>query len=130
MATNGKKTKLKEPVKVRTKKLADGSESYYLDIYVDGKRQYEFLKLDHSQSISVSEAASLALALSLDGAAAGFGAAMGNISIPAVVIASLAANQISLLLGSWLGEKLSRRLSMSLGWLGGVILILLAFSKL
>lgn len=45
MATNGKKTKLKEPVKVRTKKLADGSESYYLDIYVDGKRQYEFLKL-------------------------------------------------------------------------------------
>ena len=45
MATSGKKTKLKEPVKVRTKKLADGSESYYLDIYVDGKRQYEFLKL-------------------------------------------------------------------------------------
>ena len=26
MAANGKKTKLKEPVKVRTKKLADGSE--------------------------------------------------------------------------------------------------------
>lgn len=45
MATSGKKTKLKEPVKVRTKKLADGSESYYLDIYVDGKRHYEFLKL-------------------------------------------------------------------------------------
>ena len=45
MAANGKKTKLKEPVKVRTKNLADGSESYYLDIYVDGKRQYEFLKL-------------------------------------------------------------------------------------
>lgn len=45
MAASGKKTKLKEPVKVRTKKLADGSESYYLDIYVDGKRQYEFLKL-------------------------------------------------------------------------------------
>lgn len=45
MAPSGKKTKLKEPVKVRTKKLADGSESYYLDIYVDGKRRYEFLKL-------------------------------------------------------------------------------------
>lgn len=39
------KTKLKEPVKVRTKRLADGSESYYLDIYHDGKRHYEFLKL-------------------------------------------------------------------------------------
>ncbi len=40
-----KTTKLKEPVRVRTKKLADGSESFYLDIYVDGKRSYEFLKL-------------------------------------------------------------------------------------
>ncbi len=38
-------TKLKEPVRIRTKKLADGSESFYLDIYVDGKRSYEFLKL-------------------------------------------------------------------------------------
>lgn len=45
MATTRKATRLKEPVKVRTKKLADGSESYYLDIYVDGKRSYEFLKL-------------------------------------------------------------------------------------
>ena len=45
MATTRKPTRLKEPVKVRTKKLADGSESYYLDIYVDGKRSYEFLKL-------------------------------------------------------------------------------------
>lgn len=46
MTSPKKKTaKLKEPVRVRTKKLADGSESFYLDIYVDGKRSYEFLKL-------------------------------------------------------------------------------------
>lgn len=45
MATTRKANRLKEPVKVRTKKLADGSESYYLDIYVDGRRSYEFLKL-------------------------------------------------------------------------------------
>lgn len=37
--------KLKEPVRVRTKKLSDGSESFYLDIYVNGKRSYEFLKM-------------------------------------------------------------------------------------
>ena len=52
MATMKKRTKLKEPVKVRTKKLADGSESYYLDIYVDGKRSYEFLKLYHLPEIN------------------------------------------------------------------------------
>ena len=40
-----KTTKLKEPVRVRTKKLSDGSESLYLDIYVNGKRSYEFLKM-------------------------------------------------------------------------------------
>lgn len=38
-------TKLKEPIKIRFKKLANGSQSIYLDIYKDGKREYEFLKL-------------------------------------------------------------------------------------
>ncbi len=47
-----KKPKLKEPVKIRTKKLLDGSESYYLDIYYKGKRSYEFLKLYHLPEIS------------------------------------------------------------------------------
>lgn len=40
-----KNTKLKEPVRMRFKKLSDGSKSIYLDIYVDGKRSYEYLKL-------------------------------------------------------------------------------------
>jgi len=39
------KTKIKEPVKLRSKSLADGSQSLYLDIYSEGKRVYEFLKL-------------------------------------------------------------------------------------
>ena len=35
----------KQPVRLRTKRLSDGSESLYLDIYVNGVRKYEFLKL-------------------------------------------------------------------------------------
>ncbi len=35
----------KEPVRLRTKKLANGNESLYLDIYINGKRNYEFLRL-------------------------------------------------------------------------------------
>jgi integrase len=38
-------TKAKEPIKLRTKKLANGNQSIYLDFYKDGQRQYEFLKL-------------------------------------------------------------------------------------
>lgn len=45
MARTKKQTRAKEPVKIRFKELADGNRSIYLDIYVDGKRSYEFLKL-------------------------------------------------------------------------------------
>lgn len=35
----------KDPVKLRTRELKDGTRSLYLDIYADGRRRYEFLKL-------------------------------------------------------------------------------------
>ena len=35
----------KEPVRLREKRLANGNKSLYLDIYRNGKREYEFLKL-------------------------------------------------------------------------------------
>lgn len=35
----------KEPVRIREKKLKEGNKSLYLDIYIDGRRSYEFLKL-------------------------------------------------------------------------------------
>ena len=37
--------KAKEPVKIRFKELENGNQSIYLDIYKEGKRSYEFLKL-------------------------------------------------------------------------------------
>lgn len=55
MAKKKQEVKLKEPVRIRFKQLANGSQSIYLDYYtgdvirkenyVGGKRQYEFLKL-------------------------------------------------------------------------------------
>lgn len=39
------KTYGKEPVTIRFKELANGNKSVYLDIYLDGRRKYEFLKL-------------------------------------------------------------------------------------
>lgn len=37
--------KIKEPVRIRTKILSNGSKSLYLDTYQRGKRSYEFLRL-------------------------------------------------------------------------------------
>lgn len=45
MARTRKEIKSKEPVRLRAKKLANGNQSLYLDIYLNGKRSYEFLKM-------------------------------------------------------------------------------------
>ena len=45
MARKKKAVKAKEPVRLRSKQLADGNKSLYLDTYRDGRRTYEFLKL-------------------------------------------------------------------------------------
>ncbi len=45
MAKTKKHLKAKEPIKIRFKKLSNGNKSIYLDLYTNGKRQYEFLKL-------------------------------------------------------------------------------------
>ena len=45
MARNKKTSKLKEPIRLRMKDLSNGNKSLYLDIYRDGKRSYEYLKM-------------------------------------------------------------------------------------
>ncbi len=45
MLKMAKEKKIKEPIRVRQKPLQNGNISLYLDIYRDGKRTYEFLKL-------------------------------------------------------------------------------------
>lgn len=45
MSRPKKTIKAKEPVRIRFKELTNGNKSIYLDIYRNGKRTYEFLKL-------------------------------------------------------------------------------------
>lgn len=45
MARQRKINKAKEPVRLRMKGLSNGNKSLYLDIYRDGKRSYEYLKM-------------------------------------------------------------------------------------
>ncbi|MBQ7986939.1 MAG: site-specific integrase, partial [Bacteroidaceae bacterium] len=45
MPRKKKTVKMKEPIRLRMKPIANGNQSLYLDIYKEGKRTYEFLKL-------------------------------------------------------------------------------------
>ncbi len=59
----------KEPVRIRLKKLKNGNQSIYLDIYDNGQRKYDFLKLYLKPELSNKDAqenkATMALAQSI-----------------------------------------------------------------
>jgi len=85
---------------------------------------------DSSRILSPFEAASLALALSLDGLAVGFGAVMGDANPIQVFVFSLFSDLIAVPLGCYLGNKVARKTQLDLTWLGGTLLIAIAFMKL
>jgi len=100
--------------------------SFILHLYANP----EAADVNENKIISPAEAAVLAVSLSLDGIAVGFGAALGNVNIGAVIVISLAANIIAVLAGSLWGNKLSHKLPFNMSWASGLILVGLAFSKL
>ena len=63
MARPKKQLKAKEPVAVRFKDLKNGGKSIYLDIYRDGVRSYEFLKLYLIPEVTPSDREANALTL-------------------------------------------------------------------
>lgn len=99
---------------------------FVLSLYADP----EAADTDCSKTISSKEAVSLALALSLDGCAVGFGTALGNVNGLAVFFCSLFTEAFAILFGTFLGNKAAGRFSCNLSWAGGLILIVLAFCKL
>ena len=80
--------------------------------------------------LSPVEDLSLGLALSLDSAAAGFGAGMMVTHLPLTILLSLLLNTAAVLLGSFLGRTLAKRSSLDLSWLSGLLLMGLALGKL
>lgn len=80
--------------------------------------------------LSPAEAFSLGIALSLDSAAAGFGAGMMVTHLPLTVALSLLLNTAAVVGGSALGRTLAKRSTFELSWASGILLILLAFLKL
>lgn len=99
--------------------------NFILNIYANPSEA----DLDQSKTISSKEALSLALALSLDSMAAGLGAAIGDINIPAVILLSIVLTVVSIKFGEFIGNKISDKIPF-ISWLGGVILIVVAFLRI
>ena len=97
-----------------------------LTVYADTNKA----DLDHSKSISLKESVYLALALSLDGFAAGFGWGLTPVNYLSLTALSLLSNILALSLGYFSGKWLNHKTKLDLSWLGGILLIALAFTKL
>ncbi|MCL1824051.1 MAG: sporulation membrane protein YtaF [Oscillospiraceae bacterium] len=102
------------------------SLNFILNVYANPEDADE----DRSKTLSPAEAASLAVALSLDGLAAGAGAALGGANIPLVITLSFIIGIIAVIFGCFLGNKAARKAKMNFSWLGGAALIGVAVLKL
>ncbi len=95
---------------------------FVLQIYADEiKADY-----DKSKLLSAKEAFYLAVALSLDSLAVGFGSALGYVNYIEVIVLCFLVGIICLLLGSYLGQHFASKMNINLSWLSGVLLIILA----
>lgn len=102
------------------------SVNFILTVYADPS----IANREDISVLSPLEALSLGLALSLDSAAAGFGAGMMTFHLPLTIFLSLLLNAAAVLLGSFLGRVLVKCSNLDLSWLSGILLMALAISKL
>lgn len=98
---------------------------FVLEIYAnETKADY-----DKSKLLNSKEAFYLAIALSLDSLAVGFGSSLGSVRYVEVLILSLIIGIFSLLLGSYLGSRFIEKVDINLSWVSGAILIFLALIR-
>ncbi|MBQ8513842.1 MAG: manganese efflux pump [Ruminococcus sp.] len=108
------------------RKKPSDREPHFLEICLDTSAA----DADHSQSLSWKEAALLALALSLDSVAAGFGAGLQSLHPVRCGLLSLGIGFFCVILGQYIGKKLRRRTESKPDWCSGLLLILLALMQL
>lgn len=100
--------------------------NFILNIYADPKEADR----DSSRYLSPPEAISLAIAMSIDGIAVGFGAALASANLWITISISFILGIFAIICGEKVGQKISKKSSLNISWLGGTILIFLAILKI
>lgn len=88
---------------------------------------------DCSKVLSAKEALALGAALSIDSLATGFGSGLIGQNYLLILVLALCMHMAAILLGHFLGKKVSQGAGakhLQLEWLGGAILMVLAFIRL
>lgn len=99
---------------------------FILTVYADPDRA----DADKGGVLSAGEAVSLGVALSIDSAGAGIGAGVAFHSLLLPLLLSLVLGIIAVRSGGSLGKKVAQCFSRDLSWVSGLLLILLAFTKI
>lgn len=99
---------------------------FMLNVYANP----EEADINASKTLSPKEAVYLAIALSIDGLAVGFGAGLIAVNHLLVIVLAFLTDTIALTLGCRLGNKVVEKTVLNLSWLSGIVLIGLAFLKL
>lgn len=86
--------------------------------------------IDKNKIISMPEAISIALILSIDQIGVGLSHGVSNAYPYILVIFNIATCLIATLLGTIIGKRISKCIKINLSWLSGLILIILAVVKL
>ncbi|EKQ53413.1 MULTISPECIES: sporulation membrane protein YtaF [unclassified Clostridium] len=98
---------------------------FVLQVYADEIKA----DFDKSKCLNIKESVYLALALSLDSLAVGFGSSLCNINYTQVLILCFIVGILCVSLGVFLGRKFTQKLNLELSWLSGALLILLAILR-
>ena len=100
--------------------------NFILQVYADETKA----DFDKSNTLSLKESIYLAIALSFDSLAIGFGSSLAMNNYISVVFLSFIIGFLFVILGVLIGRKLVEKSNVNLSWLTGTILIILAFVRL
>ncbi len=98
---------------------------FFVEVLVDETKA----DADHSNALSAREAFYLAAALSVDSLATGIGCGFSGMNPVELGTAAFVVNLVAVFAGRLLGKGIAHCLKLDLSWLGGAVLIGLAFFR-
>lgn len=98
---------------------------FVLQVYADEIKA----DFDKSKYLNSKESFYLALALSLDSLAVGFGSSLCNINYLETIVLCFIIGLLCVIVGVFIGTKFAEKIHLELSWLSGALLIILAIIR-